>query len=156
MATGKKPRKKYDNKKHLKHPISIHEHMSNIVMLEEIKKHLEDNTLTMSHFNHLIALHRLTFYDNYLSDVDVSCIRGIVERIFVKKIIPRARLAEDGTYKCVMSDPLPIHHMQRNYLRAFIISHIEALVKTTDRRKYALALYHGIHNHKNILHVYSR
>ena len=149
MATSKRPRKKYDAQAHLKQPISASEHAGNVNLLLTLRQKLQANSLTFREFDKLCILHRATFYDKFSdTDIDVTNIRGIIERIFNTDIVPNTRWDEPTqTYMSDLSKPLKIHNVRREYLISFIEHHIQVLVDSTDRRAYAQMLYHGMQEH---------
>lgn len=147
MATSKKPRKKYDANAHLKQPIRAVEFLGNVIWLQEFKTKITNNTLTWDDFDKLLVLHRATFYDKYIrNSIDVTGIRGIIERVFNKCVVSQTHY-HNGEPFGDLKAPLKIHHMQRKFLNAFIDHHIEARLSITDRREYTHMVYHGMMDH---------
>ncbi len=146
-----KPRKKYDPHKNLKNPIHPVEHYANVKYCLDFKGRLENNAQTFRDFECLTLLHRFTFYGKHITSYsNAENIRTMIEKIYTDTIVPSARYdAVSGTYKHHnMSLHMPIHHLRRKYLIAFIEHHCEELLKITDRRVYSQIIYAVNTEHK--------
>lgn len=144
-------RKKYDPHKGLKTPIHPLEHRDNLVYCLNFKDKLMRNAQTFRDFECLTLLHRFTFYGKHISSYSTAeNIRKMIEKIYTDTIIPSARYDEvSKTYKhSAIDSHMPVHHLRRKYLMAFIDHHCEELLKITDRRVYSQIIYAVNTEHK--------
>lgn len=148
--------------KRQREPLRPSEHMGNVVHLIRIAHKIDDvcvkvnnlelvskdeNRLTYADLNALALLHRLTFYGKFLEvDTDLLEIRLLVERIISSSLIDVAtwegRVEKNA--EVILAQPINIHWKHKEKLIKFIANYCEALVNTSDRKKYAMCCYHGL------------
>jgi hypothetical protein len=116
----------------------------------EWAKSAEKPNMTYGDFELFTFLHRLTFYVPYLTDsMEYIEIRHLLERIVNDQIL---KVGEwDEVKRCYVSskfkEKLVIHWKYKDKIINFIEQYCNAVVNTDDRRRYAMACYHGLLDH---------